>query len=357
VKVAIETYTPGQVHFFKHFIWQMKKRGHDVLLNALRKDVSLRLLDDLHIEYNHLGSYGDTLPQKILNVPRMGYRWYREAKRFDPDAILGFGTVGGSHASRLLKKPCIQFTDTESAREQRMLFAPFSDVIITPSCFREDLGSKQILISGYKELAYLHPNRFVPDPAVLRDAGVRMGEPFFVVRFVSWTATHDIGQRGIRNKIALVEALRDRGSVLITSEGPLPKPLEELRISIEPGNLHDLLHYATLYVGEGATTAVEAAVLGTPAIYISSIAEKLGNMQELEKDYGLLYHYPTADAAYQQVQELLQRDDLKAEWSKKRERLLQDKIDVTAFMVWFVEQYPDSRDEMRADPGIQHTFH
>jgi len=40
--------------------------------------------------------------------------------------------------------------------------------------------------------------------------------------------------------------------------------------------------------------------------------------------------------------ELLRRDDLKEEWAKKRERLLDDKIDATSFMVDFIANYPES---------------
>ena len=39
---------------------------------------------------------------------------------------------------------------------------------------------------------------------------------------------------------------------------------------------------------------------------------------------------------------------LKEEWQKKRERLLHDKIDVTSFWVWFVENYPESVKEVKA---------
>ena len=40
--------------------------------------------------------------------------------------------------------------------------------------------------------------------------------------------------------------------------------------------------------------------------------------------------------------ELAQMAGLKEEWNKKREKLLNDKIDVTAFIVGFIENYPES---------------
>ena len=33
-------------------------------------------------------------------------------------------------------------------------------------------------------------------------------------------------------------------------------------------------------------------------------------------------------------------------WRQNRERLLRDKIDLTRFLVWFTETYPDSMDRI-----------
>jgi len=47
---------------------------------------------------------------------------------------------------------------------------------------------------------------------------------------------------------------------------------------------------------------------------------------------------------------------IREEWQKKREKMLSEKIDVTAFLVWFVETWPDSRKIMKEDPGWQERF-
>jgi len=36
--------------------------------------------------------------------------------------------------------------------------------------------------------------------------------------------------------------------------------------------------------------------------------------------------------------------------------MLSKKIDMTKFMVWFIENYPDSRDEMIRNPDYQYKF-
>jgi hypothetical protein len=60
-------------------------------------------------------------------------------------------------------------------------------------------------------------------------------------------------------------------------------------------------------------------------------------------------------AVLARVNELLQSPDLKTEWARRREPLLQGKIDLTAFMVWFVENYPGSITKMKEQPAVQYS--
>ena len=73
-----------------------------------------------------------------------------------------------------------------------------------------------------------------------------------------------------------MEHLEKYGKVFITSEVTLPDHLKKYQITIPLEKLHDLLYFATLYFGEGSTTAAEAAMMGTPAVYVSSLAGEPG---------------------------------------------------------------------------------
>jgi uncharacterized protein len=84
--------------------------------------------------------------------------------------------------------------------------------------------------------------------------------------------------------------------------------------------------------------AVESAILGTPSIYVSSLAGTMGNFSELEQKYGLLFNYSDSEAALTKAVELLRDPELEKTWGLKREALLRDKIDVTKFMVGLIEE-------------------
>lgn len=356
MRFVVDVNHPADYHYYKNFIGRMNKKGHEVLVTATQKDVSLDLLKGSGMDYINLGSYGNTLAQKVLNLPIIDRRMYKAVKGFDPDMFLGLGSIRAPHVSFALGRKSINFEDTEIASQQMILRVPFVSTVWTPACFMGNLGKKQVRYDGYKELAYLHPKYFTPDKRVLGEIGLKYGDPFIVLRFVSWAATHDIGAHGLRDKLPLIRELENYCRVLITSESPLDGELEKYRVNIAPDKIHHLLYFATLYLGEGATMATEAAILGTPSIYISSIKEKLGNIGELRQKYGLLYYTDDQNEALQKAIELIRMPGIKEAWRKKRDRMLAEKIDVTAFMVWFVENYPQSIDMLKKDPGLQYRI-
>jgi uncharacterized protein len=261
--------------------------------------------------------------------------------------MIAIGLPSITHVGRILGIPSVYLNDTEDATLANNLAKPCASVICTPSCFTLDFGKKHIRYKGFKELASLHPNWFKPNPAILKEIGLDETNTFIVVRFVSWSAAHDVGQYGIRDKIGLVKTLERYGRVLLTSEGNLPAELEPYLVKLSPEKIHDLLSYATLYIGEGGTMATEAAVLGTPSIFVSSFATTMGNFVELEKTYDLLYNFTDGNAALERAVKILQDKKSKENWMSKRDLMLKDKIDVTAFMVWFIEDYPGSYDTMK----------
>ncbi|MGZ4847872.1 MAG: hypothetical protein ACXV2D_00005, partial [Halobacteriota archaeon] len=104
--------------------------------------------------------------------------------------------------------------------------------------------------------------------------------------------------------------------------------------------------------------ATEAALLGTPTVRSNSFIgdRDMGNFVELEQRYGLVFNYREPYKATEKAVELVHEPDVKQRWKEKRERLLNETIDITAFMVWFIDQYPDSRIQCAADPDVQYRI-
>lgn len=196
---------------------------------------------------------------------------------------------------------------------------------------------------------------FTPDKKILDELSIDLSRPYIFMRFVSWSANHDFNQSGISysEKLNIISTLSEKFTILISAEGILPKELQKYRIKIAPEKIHHVLAFATLFIGEGATMASECAMLGTPAIYINSITA--GTLEEQER-YGLLFGFRNSNGVIEKVFSLLNNRNLKEEFFTRRQKLLSDKIDITAFLVWFIENYPESKMIMKENPDFQYNF-
>jgi predicted glycosyltransferase len=233
---------------------------------------------------------------------------------------------------------------------------PFLDVIITPTSFLDDLGPKQIRINSYKELAYLHPDYYKPSEEIFDLLKLSYNESYAVVRFNSFDATHDFGVKGfqLKDKIDLINMLNKHTKVFLSFEGVAPKSIARYKLRVPKTRIHDVLYYANLLVCDTQTMATEAAILGTPVIRSNSFVgpKDMGNFIELEKKYGLIFNIRDPKVAIRKAEELIKDSHLKREWREKRQRLLEDKCDITKFMIWFIEKYPQSFKDIKENLGI-----
>ncbi|WP_226481498.1 DUF354 domain-containing protein [Natrinema amylolyticum] len=351
MRVMITIQHPGHVHFFRNPIAELEARGHDVHVFARESDVAVRLLEAYDIDHEVLAGESDSLVSLAAVQATYELRLLQRARRIDPDVITAIGGVAAAHVASMVRTKSLVFYDTEHATLITKLGYPFADVIATPACYRDDIGPKQVTYPGYHELAYLHPERFDPDPTVREDVGLAPEESFAVVRLSSWDASHDVGHGGFDDPRAVVERLEDAGvRVLLTAEGEPPAALESYRFETSPDRMHDLLAYADVVLSEGATTAAEAAMLGTPAVYVNPLS--LGYTTELEEEYGLLFEYDgDARHAHGLERAVSVVDESADTWERRRERLLADRIDVTDYVVRRIETLAQTRTAGRSTPA------
>jgi predicted glycosyltransferase len=344
MKIIVEIGHPAHVHHFKNMIWELKKKGHEILVCAVDKEVSLDLLDAYGFKYEVLGvNRGKGIIGKIPFFLESELKMFSIARKFKPDMFISRGSPFSAHMSRLFRSSSISFNDTEHSTIVDSIVFPFMDAILTPICFKRDLGAKQIRYKGNHELAYLHPDYFSPNPGTLQEIGLTENDTFSVLRFVSWEANHDVGQTGLtlETKREAIRILKEYGRVMITSEKPLDAEFEQYRVSVSPEKMHDLLYYATLLYGESATMASECAILGTHSIFCDFAGR--GYTDEEEEKYDLVYNFKLDKggqaSSIEKVSELIRNPSLKEEGRKKGEYLVKDMIDVTAYMVDYVENY------------------
>jgi predicted glycosyltransferase len=267
------------------------------------------------------------------------------------------GSLSAAYMTRMTKVPSVLFDDDDDEVEPLIVkyVHPYITTILSPSSLTGKRGREDtIYYSGYHELAYLHPNRFTPDSSVLAELGLNEGDPYFILRFNAFKAHHDIGIHGIsiENKRILINILEKKGKVFITTERNIEDELKKYQLSLSPEKIHSLIYFATMLIGDSQTMTSEAAILGTPSIRSNSFIGRISYLEEEEHTYGLTYGFlpDNFEAMKQKIEYLLSIPDLKEIWQKKRQVMLNDKIDVTAFYVWFIENYPASVNILKENP-------
>lgn len=355
MRIIVDIAHPAHIHYFRNFVKEMEKRGHQYLMTLRGKDIIIKLANYYNLNYEIRSNINKENASKLNYALTSIRNIYKFAKKFKPDFFVDMGTIFAAPVAKFIGAPYIAFDDTEAASNARLLFMPFANYILTPNSFSNALGKKHIKFNGFMELFYLLQKYFKPDLNILSELGVLKDEKICILRFVSWEAFHDKAQKGFSEseKIELVSEISKRARVFISSESDLViNELKPFLLKIHPAKIHDLLAFSDLYIGEGATMASECAMLGTPAIYFNTINAGTINEQE---NYGLVFHYKSIKDVLKMSDKLLRKADLKKEWNEKRNKMLNEKIDMTAFLIWFVENYPESAVTIKKKPDFLYS--
>lgn len=340
MKILIGVSHPKHVYIFKNVIDCLTTRGHEIKVVAVEKEMTTYLLSKFNIPYDVIGTNQPTLMKKALNLPKWEYNTLKIAKDFKPDVYVGRALPHLAHVSALLRKPFIIFEDTEIAKLVHKITLPFATAVVTPYCYKDDLGDKQIRFNSFFELGYLHPKYFKPDHSILDELGLSKDEKFIILRLVAWGASHDSGHKGMDDSQIdeYISKFEKYGRIFISSEKKINEKFDKYKIDVRFEKLHSLLNYASLCISEGGTIATEAAILGTPSIFISSLASNLGNFIELEEKYKLVHFFSNGNIALERAVEILEDDSTKHLWQNKKKLFLENKIDLIPFMVQIIEE-------------------
>jgi uncharacterized protein len=347
MNILVDIGHPAHVHLLRYFIKIMKEQNNKVIVTVRDIPAAIELLKIYKIDYYLFGKKSSSLIGKTLKQLIYDKLIYDLVKKHEIEIGIGSSQTI-AQVAKISKMKSFVLDDDDSAVQP--LFAkfvhPYADYLVSPDVLNYERKKKNhITYAGYHELAYLHPNRFVPDEKVLEESGVKDGEDYFILRFNAFKAHHDFGIKGIskENKYKLINLLKERGKVFITTEKEIDPEFSEYQLKISPDKIHSLLYYAKMFIGDSQTMTSEAAVLGTPSFRCNSFAGRISYLNEEEYKYGLTFGFKPYEFEFmiRIIKQYLEIDNLKEIWKKKRERMLSDKIDVTSFFVNLISNYPE----------------
>ncbi len=363
MNILIVSAHPAQVHGFKYVREELLKAGHTVYWGTTPKDIAVDLLNTYGIKHFVLEKAPKTFFGRVHAMLRNLWSLIPFLHRHKIDLIVDRYEPFTTVAAWLTRTPHICLADTEHAARICKPLMQMCDSVLVPDCFYEPVVKKQMYFPGNIEMFYCRLGRFVlNEPWSL--LGFEPGTRYAIVRFVKWDAYHDtklIGGYTPEDKIHLVHSLIEAGlRVLITSEAELPAELEQYRTRVPIERMHDVMACAELFIGESSSMASECVVLGTPAIYVDEVGRGYTDEEARE---GLLYMYrPYADKTTWQEAKPDDKDFIlggrkesiekaieiaspsfnREEWRKRHQAWMATKFDCTAWLAWFIENYPES---------------
>jgi uncharacterized protein len=348
---------PAQYHFLRNTFIKLRAKGHTIVLVIKTKDVLEKLLQENNEVYFNLLPEGrkQSKIDILVGLIKRDSRLWRFVRNKKIDLFVGTDP-SLAHIGRLLHIPVLTVLedDFEIVPSLAKLTFPFTSYIITPSIVRVGkFANKKIGYNGYMKLAYLHPKYYSPEI-------INISRPYFLLRLSQLNAHHDIGISGISDSIVdrLIKILTNKGRVLISSEKPLKSKYQSYQLNIQPSKIHHYLANAEMLISDSQSMSMEAAMLGIPSIRFSDFAGRISVLEELEKTYSLTFGIKTTfpEEFFSKINELLSIPNLPQEFQKRRQKMLSEKIDVTAFMVWLIENYPESARIMKENPDYQYNF-
>ncbi len=363
-KILIQIGHPAQFHFYKNAVRLWIENNHKVILLIRKKDVLEDLAQKEGLPYVNIEKNNIDKTTKWGIVKFLFNRFYHFLKQlilFKPNIVISPDPI----LARLCKFFRINFIavsedDYSVIKKLADWLFPFSTHILAPTvCDFSKWQDKKIEYQGYMKLAYLHPNWFKGQKEITQK--YIQSDRYVLIRLVSLVAHHDEGVNGINNQIlekiiGLFEA--NNYQVYISSEKKINNAYEKYRLNAPVNCIHHIMNEASCIVCDSQSMAVESAMLGVPSVRFNDFAGKISVLEELEHKYKLTFGIKTdnPNKLYQTIENLLSMENVKEEFQARRQKMLADKIDVTAFLVWFVENYPNSAKVIKENPDYQYNF-
>ena len=121
-------------------------------------------------------------------------------------------------------------------------------------------------------------------------------------------------QGSLRSQKQYIDEIKKHARVFISAENKIPKIFKKYQLSINPTEIHDMLSFADLFIGEGATMASECAIMGTPSIYINTLSA--GTLED-QQQRGILYMFKSSNGLIEKTKEILTNPKVKKETTHK----------------------------------------
>jgi len=267
INILFDLNHPADVNFFKHSIYKLHKKHNIKVIyrgrGSLRKIIKYELP---FIESYQIGSHKKSFFSKVF------FQLVRELKilkyliKNKIDIVVCFGSTSAL-SSWLLKVPYLAFDDDF---EYKIPFY-YANIFCTQHIYPDFItftNNKTIKYSGFKELAYLHPNHLRLNLKKLSEFNLKKNKYVFI-REIKGASLNYYSKKTILDKI--ISSVVKRGLKIVLSiedKSLVNKYKDDCIILEEPvSDYYSIIYNALFVISSGDTVSRESALLGVPVIF------------------------------------------------------------------------------------------
>lgn len=319
--VGVAVRHPEHARFYRPVVDELFDRSHDVSILVREHGHTTDLLSRAGLSYTVLAGDPSTRSELVTGHLRYEAGLLARARRRGVDVLTAIGGRSVSHVAPLAGARSVVFLDWEPSRVDRAV-AALADAVCTPPFLSGAFGANQVVYDGLHELSYLPAERTAygdggTDPSVGPDDAALVGIVGATDPDAAWVAA-------VRDRLAA----RGRAVVVSDANDSAPDDAQDRSGTTDaPTSADDvrpLLARADVCVSDRGTLTTEAALLGCPVVHVGSAPRRC---RYLRDEYDLVVTAPAGEA-HDRVEEILADESAASTWQRRRERVLDDSIDV-----------------------------
>ncbi|MFP4001802.1 MAG: hypothetical protein ACLFSM_07410 [Thermoplasmata archaeon] len=338
MKIAPLIVHSHHIDFFENLCSQLEARGHKVLCFVRKEEGNIKYLKESDLNYTYYGPIAKKYVPRFVSHYQSRFSLMSKLMKFRPDLSFSVNAIPQSTYNSILNIYSVVFLDRRLKKKDEKRIFNYADKIVTPDCYPYDVPSdKHLSHPSYHPFTYLHPNNFDPDDSVLVSLGVEAKDYVFVsFARESWGGFSEDLLLSRKEKMDIVRGLAEHRQVFVDGRGSVPEPLEEYVPSIPVREYNHLLANSELVVGDDPIICSEAGVLGVPWLFIGETSAPTLEEQEIKYEIGSQIEN-VGDAL--ELAEMLLTGEVEPDIARSRREILNDKIDLTKWILKFVEIY------------------
>ncbi|MDW8083897.1 MAG: DUF354 domain-containing protein [Candidatus Caldarchaeum sp.] len=278
-KIWLDILTPKQFWFFRKVGQLLRKNGHETIYTFRHYEQLTPFVEDIKEECYVVGEFGGaSLRDKLVKSVERTAELLRVLDRFD--CAVSSGSPEAARIAYGLALPHVLASDTPESPVNR-LAAPVSRKILTPWIVGKTTWRKYcvkdsdiILYRALDPAAWI--KEYQPDEKNLDELGLEKNQ-YVLIRSPEYKASYLRGTNWDLESYSeflrkFVEKIRTQTVVLPRYHDEtlfLKNKLGGSALVVEkPVKNHDLIYFATLFIGGGGTMTQEAALFGIPCFSI-----------------------------------------------------------------------------------------